>query len=282
MYQESATATREPDRHRVIQLPSGRRLVALRPARPGDIPGIAALFAGLSADSFGLRFGSPPRSTKALLRLARTDRHPGTVCVVAERLSPSGTVIAEARAEPLADGSAELGIAVADAYQSGGLGRLLLDAVLEQARLRGLPRVQAAVSPANTAMLRLVAPGGWAIREPGGGDVLHLEAAPDRRMPAFPPRDGRRRVLVEGGGWSHDGMHEGMHERIGSPERNPRAGDVVRRCPGPSAVAGGSCPLLTSGRCRLAEGADIIVSRLPRALDAIVAVHRQRWPERLR
>lgn len=272
MTQESVPTTRPPGQHRVIHLPAGRREVALRPARPDDVPAIAALFAGLSAESFDLRFRSPPRSTRALLRLARTDRRPGTVCVVAERLAPTGAVIAEARAEPLGDDSARLGIAVADSCQSGGLGRLLLDAVLEQARMRGLRRLCATVSPTNTAMLRLVAPGGWAISEPGDDDALHLEAAPDRRMPAFPPRDGRRRVLVEGGGWAPDGTWP----RTGD-------GDVVRRCPGPVPAAGGSCPLVVSGRCRLAEGADIIVSHLPGGPgNAVVAAHRQRWPERLR
>jgi GNAT superfamily N-acetyltransferase len=131
---------------RVVQLLSGRR-VALRPAAPEDVAGIAVLFAGLSAESFRWRFRSQRSTTKALLQLARIDRHPATMSVVAERLSGAGIVVAEARVMPLGEDSAELEIAVADSYQSSGLGRLLLDAVLDQARHCGLHRLRAAPRP---------------------------------------------------------------------------------------------------------------------------------------
>lgn len=256
---------------RVISLTHNRRIV-LRSAQPEDVPGIAALFAGLSATSFTFRFRSRNFPTRRLLRLARIDDYPGTVSVVAEHVADARFVVAEARAQPVGDGLAELGISVADAYQSSGLGRLLLDAVLEQAQHHGLERLGAAVDLTNTAMLSLLTPRGWVISEPVHGAVIHLEGAPDHRMPSFPPRLGGRRVLVEGGSWAR-----------GASKTSWQRDDVVRRCLGPGKSLEGSCPLVAGGTCRLAESADVIVNRLPDTPQcaAVTAAHRRKWPERL-
>lgn len=256
----------------VIHLTHGRR-VTLRTAVPDDVPGIAALFAGLSADSFTDRFQLPHSPTRRLLRMARLDGRPGTVSVLAERIEGPRLVVAEARAEPVGDdGLAELSIAVADAYQGSGLGHQLLDAVLEQAQRRGLQRLRAVVSLANIGMLNLLGPLGWVISEPASRGLVQLEGAADRAVPAFPARLGRRRVLIEGGDW--DG---------GDAEGTLRPGDLVRRCLGPGRALRGRCPLITGGRCRLAESADVIVSRLPDdpAGAAVMAAHGSRWPQRL-
>lgn len=249
----------------------GDRRIVLRSAIPPDVAAIAALFAGLSSESFTRRFRTPRSPSRALLRMARIDHHPGTVSIVAERLADVRFVVAEARVQPLGPGLADLAIAVADSYQNAGLGPLLLDAVLERARCRGVRRLRAVVGQTNAAMLGLLAARGWVISEPADGAVIHLEGAPDGKMPAFPARDGRRRVLVEGGGWVRGAV------RTWQPD------DLVRRCLGPVRALGGTCPLVVSGRCRLAEGADVIVTRLPAgpACDDVMGEHRGRWPERL-
>jgi hypothetical protein len=93
-------------------------------------------------------------------------------------------------------------------------------------------------------------------------------------MPGWPVVSAGRRVLVERRGWVDDDHVAALRS----------AAKDVRQCPGPSWEAGRACPLVTSGRCRLAEEADLIVSRLP-ATDpdcaAVLAAHRRRWPRRL-
>jgi ABC-type branched-subunit amino acid transport system ATPase component len=130
------------------------------------------------------------------------------------------------------------------------------------------------------------------LTRPGGGhasvagfDVARQPQAVRRRigllrtfanvgMPGWPAESAGRRVLVERRGWVDDDHVAALRS----------AAKDVRQCPGPSREAGRACPLVTSGRCRLAEEADLIVSRLP-ATDpdcaAVLAAHRRRWPRRL-
>jgi hypothetical protein len=56
------------------------------------------------------------------------------------------------------------------------------------------------------------------------------------------------------------------------------AGKDVRQCTGPLREAGRACPLVTSGHCRLAEEAELIVSLLPDGdpdCAAVLAAHRR-------
>ncbi len=264
------------------QLKDGRA-VWLRSAGAADVPAIARLFTDLSPAAFRSRFQVGQPTPALVTRLAGITEPPGTVCVVASAVTREvpgaaaerGPLIAEARYVPLGEGTAELALTVRDDYQGAGLGRILLGELAERAPASRIERLRAIVSLSNTAMLHLLAPYGWVLAEPADEcSTACLEISATGGMPGWPADVTGRRVLVEQRGWFETSRVAGLRA----------AGDDVRQCQGPGRGAGRICPLVTSGRCRLAEEADVIVSLLP-ADDgdcaAVLDAHRQRWPGRL-
>ena len=155
---------------------------------------------------------------------------------------------------PLGEGTAELALTVRDDYQGAGLGRILLGELAERAPASRIERLRAVVSLSNTAMLHVLAPYGWVLAEPTDEcSTACLEISATGGMPGWPARGTGRRVLVEQRGWFESGRAAEFRA----------AGDDVRQCLGPGRQAGRSCPLVTSGHCRLAEEADVIVPLLP-------------------
>jgi GNAT superfamily N-acetyltransferase len=260
----------EGSQHR---LADGRVLV-LRAAGPADIPAIAGLYLSLSAGSSYRRFHFAGRPAPALAaRIAGLAS--GTVCVVAAPPGEPARLAAEARYVATGPGTAELALTVGDRYQGAGLGGVLLAELASSARAHGIGHLRALVMLDNTPMLRLIQRYGWVLAGPGEDfSVACLEIAPDGRIPGWPPNSAGRRVLVERRGWLGD-------HRVAALRA---AGDDVRQCPGPAGQTGGACPLVTSGRCRPAEEADLIVSLLPAGdpqCAAVLAAHQRRWPHRL-
>jgi acetyltransferase len=249
------------------------RAVVLRTAGPQDVAAIAALFVGLSEDSVRSRFNSA--CTPALLtRLARFDQPAGTACIVAAQAEDPGCLVAEARYVPAGPAVAELALTVADGYQGTGLGRLLLDALVQRARAAGLTRLQATVNLTNTPMLRLLEPYGWVLAAATELAVASLEISPSGGTPAWPRTTKGRRVLVEQRGWFDS-------EQVAALRA---AGQVVRVCLGPRRSAGRRCPLVAGGACRLAADADLVVPLLPADDEdcaEVLAAHQRLWPARL-
>jgi L-amino acid N-acyltransferase YncA len=257
---------------RECQLADGR-LVVLRAAGPGDVPAIAGLYMDLSTESFYRRFNTERPAPALVAQLASFGS--GAACLVAAAPSDAGRVVAEARYVPIAPGTAELALTVADSYQGAGLGHLLLDSLVERARADGLERLRAVVLLANTAMLRLLQSFGWVLAAPTEDfSVVFLEISAVGGMPGWPAGSTGRRVLVERRSWFDDPQVAGLRA----------AGNDVRQCSGPRGETGRVCPLVTTGHCRLAEQADLIVSRLPGdepECTAVLAAHRRRWPHRV-
>jgi L-amino acid N-acyltransferase YncA len=260
------TASRE------CQLADGRPAV-LRPAGPGDVPAIAGLYLDLSPESFYRRFNTERPAPALVARLASFGS--GAACLVVAAKSDPGRVVAEARYVPIAPGTAELAITVADSCQGAGLGHILLAALVERARADGLERLRAVVLLANTAMLRLLQSFGCVLAAPTEDfSVAFLEISAVGGMPGWPVGSVGRRVLVERRGWFDDRQVAALRA----------AGNDVRQCSGPRGETGQACPLVTTGHCRLAEQADLIVSRLPGddpECTAVLAAHRRRWPHRI-
>jgi L-amino acid N-acyltransferase YncA len=253
------------------QLTDGRAVV-LRPASPSDVAAITRLYLELSAESFRRRFhaGRPAPALVARFAGLRSD----TVCFVAASHAAPDCLAAEARYEPVGAGTAELALTVRDGYQGAGLGHLLLEALVQRAREDGLKRLRAIVLLDNKPMLRLLQHYGWVLADATEDFVACLEISAIGGMPGWPAQSAGQRVLVEQRGW-FDG------ERV----RELRsAGKDVRQCTGPLREAGRACPLVTSGQCRLAEEAELIVSLLPDGdpdCAAVLAAHRRRWPHLL-
>ncbi|HEY6311091.1 MAG TPA: GNAT family N-acetyltransferase [Streptosporangiaceae bacterium] len=258
--------------HRDFHLADGRT-VTLRPVGPGDVAAITRLYMELSPESFRRRFHSWRPAPALVARLSSLGS--GTVCLVAAPLADPDWLIAEARYIPIGGEAAELALTVRDGYQGSGMGHLLLEALVQRAREDGLRRLRAVVLLDNIPMLRLLQHYGWALAAPTeDASVAFLEISVIGGMPGWPAESAGRRVLVERRGWVDDDHVAALRS----------AAKDVRQCPGPSQEAGRTCPLVTSGRCRLAEEADLIVSRIP-ATDpdcaAVLAAHRRRWPRRL-
>jgi L-amino acid N-acyltransferase YncA len=248
------------------------RMVVVRLAGPADVPAIAKLYRDLSAESFARRFHGGRAAPPMLARLASIPS--GTVCLVAAPSADPGQLAAEARYIPMGSGTAELALTVSDDYQGAGLGHLLLQALVQRARAGGLERLHAIVLLDNAPMLRLLQRYGWVLAAPTEEFcVARLEISVTGGMPGWPADSAGRRVLVERRGWFED-------PRIAALRA---AGNDVRQCLGPLHEAR-ACPLVSSGQCRLAEQADLIVNLLP-ADDpdcaAVLAAHRRRWPHRL-
>ncbi len=249
------------------------RIIVVRPAGPGDVPAITRLYLGLSAASFSHRFHAGRPSAEVVARLA--DLTPGMFCLIAAPRANPARLAAEARYVPTGDGTAELALAVRDGYQGAGLGRLMLDGLIRQARWDGLARLRAVVLLGNVAMLRLLERYGWVVAAPiEDFAVASLDIATDGGMPGWPPGREGCRVLVERRGWFDDAQTAALRA----------AGQDIRQCAGPLPSAGRPCPLLSSGTCRLAEEADQILSLLPAGdpgCAAVAAEHRRRWAGKL-
>ena len=254
------------------QLADGRTVV-LRLAGPDDVPAITGLYLELSPESFYRRFNTERPASAVVARLASFGG--GAACLVATASSDPSRVVAEARYVPIAPGTAVLALTVADSYQGAGLGRFLLDALVERAREEGLDRLRAVVLLANTPMLRLLEHYGWALAAPTEDfAVAFLEISAVGGMPGWPAGNAGRRVLVERRSWFDNQQVAALRS----------AGNDVRQCTGPRRETGRACPLVTTGHCRLAEEADLIISLLPGDepdCTAVLAAHRRRWPQRV-
>jgi GNAT superfamily N-acetyltransferase len=249
------------------------RAVVLRPAGPGDVGAITRLYLELSAESFRRRFHAGQPAPALVAPFARLGG--GTVCLVACAHADPGGLAAEARYVPVGAGTAELALTVRDDYQGAGLGHLLLEALVQRAREDGLKRLRASVLLGNKPMLRLLQRYGWALADATEDfSVACLEISAVGGMPGWPAEPAGQRVLVERRSWFDDEQVTALRS----------AGKDVRQCTGPLRTAGRACPLVTSGQCRLAEEAELIVSLLPDGdpdCAAVLAAHRRRWPHLL-
>ena len=254
------------------RLADGRAIV-LRRAGSGDVPAIARLYSELSPASFERRFHSGQSASELVARLSALNA--GTSSLVAALQLDPDHLVGEARYVPTGAGTAECGLAVLDGCQGLGLGSTLLAGLALQARRDGLDRLRLVVLLSNPPMLCLLRRYGWVLAAPTDEFCeACLEISTDGEMPGWPADQAGRRVLVERRGWFDD-------ERTAVLRA---AGLEVRQCAGPFWDAGRRCPLVTSGTCRLAEEADVIVSRLPPSdpdSGAIHAVHQHKWAYKL-
>jgi len=156
-----ALAALEEAERGVVRLDDGAT-VRLREARSDDGEPLRRMFLGLSDQSRYLYFcaGVPANETWAgrFAALGRADGRAAYALVAEVRDAPDGGdgVIGLARFDRSAEGqSAEIGILLADAWQSRGLGRLVLDRLRVEARRRAVAVFTGSVLWENRRMLRL-------------------------------------------------------------------------------------------------------------------------------
>jgi GNAT superfamily N-acetyltransferase len=126
--------------------------VATRRMEPDDSPALETVFAGMSAQSRYQRFLTPTPRLSASMRRALLDLSDRHVAFVAEC---DGTAIGIGRYVVTAPGEIEIALDVVDAWQRRGVGRLLLERVVEAAVDAGMHRVVAIAAPDNRAVIGL-------------------------------------------------------------------------------------------------------------------------------
>lgn len=235
------------------EVPIGRGTLTVRPAEDGDSDGLAELYAGLSTTDRYLRFFCGFRPDAEFLAREAGAADLGGFELVAEHRAHDGVteIVAAAGWSALPDGDGELAITVARPWR-GWLGAFLLDALLEAAAAHGLANLQADVLVQNRSMLALVRRRGFATMGHPDVGVVRVVMGAAERLPTWPTRDERPRVLVEvpGGHWHAEAQAE-------------EAGLRVMTCAGPGGVGGSGCPAVAGSPCPLAAAADVIVVSHP-------------------
>jgi RimJ/RimL family protein N-acetyltransferase len=138
-------------------LPDGS-LVVVRPLEPEDVVLLRTVFDRLGPRSRELRFLTPkPTLTAADVRQLLAVDHRDHEALVA-LAATDGTPLGVARFVRVPDdpGTADVAVAVVDAWQSRGLGTVLAGALVRRARELGVHRFSVLMAPENEAALRLL------------------------------------------------------------------------------------------------------------------------------
>lgn len=152
---------------RTVELRDGRRL-KLRPVRPEDANHEQEFVRKLSTESRYFRFhhGLAELSTSMLVRFTQID-YDNEMAFVAMYTDASGheEEVANSRYVQEADGeTCEFALVVSDSWQGCGLGRLMMQAIIDHARERGLLHMRGDVLFENHKMLRLMQRMGFTVR----------------------------------------------------------------------------------------------------------------------
>ncbi|MEP7023257.1 MAG: GNAT family N-acetyltransferase, partial [Actinomycetota bacterium] len=152
----------------------------IRAAAPDDYEAVRSMHAGMSPENLYLRFFSlnanaAEQEARRLCRAASPDHAALLACV-------AGTVVGAASYECSAvPGSAEVAFAVSDGMHGRGVATLLLDHLVSLARSRHLRTFTADTLGENSAMLRVFADAGLAVRRRVTHGVVELSIAIPRQ-----------------------------------------------------------------------------------------------------
>jgi RimJ/RimL family protein N-acetyltransferase len=143
---------------RPLERTSYGEAVELRTLEPGDRASVLEIFAGLGPRSRELRFLTPkPRLSSADLHQLTTVDHHDHVAIVAvstHQHRPIG--IARFVRDPKRPDTADVAVAVVDAWQDRGVGTLLATALTERAREVGVHRFTMVMDQDNEGAVRLL------------------------------------------------------------------------------------------------------------------------------
>jgi GNAT superfamily N-acetyltransferase len=139
---------------------AGRTATEIRQACPADLAALGDFFAGLSQRTRYLRFFAPVTPALALLRrLAGVTGSADAVVAVS-----GGVIIGHAmavdHAGPGDEPAADIGVVVADAWQSRGVGSALIRTLIARAQARGVTSLTMDVLHGNHGVLAMIA-GHW-------------------------------------------------------------------------------------------------------------------------
>lgn len=153
------------------------RIVRVRAVQAGDAAAIQNFVRALSDTARRRRFFAPIRelTPSMLKRLTKVDGWRDRVLVALAEDDSGERVVALAQYAADDDERCELALVVADGWQNLGLGRLLVDLLIETARAAGFVRAEGDVLRGNEAMLGLARAFGFAVtRSPHDATMLRI------------------------------------------------------------------------------------------------------------
>jgi acetyltransferase len=173
------------DRGADFRLRNGRT-VHVRAVRPADGEAVQDFVRGLSDTARRLRFFAPIRelTPSMLTRLTQVDGRRDRVLIALAGDDAGSQIVAIAQHAAEDDWRCELALVIADEWQELGLGRLLLDMLIENAREAGFARVGGDVLRSNDAILGLARAFGFAVtRSPHDATMVRITRDLDSSSP---------------------------------------------------------------------------------------------------
>lgn len=133
------------------------RSVTIREVRPDDADAFRAALERLSPDTLHSRFFSAIRPTQAMIgRAVRTDAQRERALVAVADEAGTATIVGGGRCINGDDGeSCEFAVMIADGWRGIGLASSIMKALIQDARTRGLKRMEGQVLAENRSMLAL-------------------------------------------------------------------------------------------------------------------------------
>jgi acetyltransferase len=172
------TIDRDPSKlETTLTLRDGRR-VRVRSIRPADANMDRAFFAGLSKESRYLRFMQhlPELTPQLVQQFTQIDASREMALVALDDVSGDEVIVGIARYVAATGDeaeSAEFAIVIADAWQRHGLGRALMELLIDGARQHGLRRLLGSILAVNVPMHTLAVAVGFAMQvDPDDGRHL--------------------------------------------------------------------------------------------------------------
>lgn len=241
---------------------SDGQATAVREATPADAGALECFINGLSAVSLRHRFFADHVDAASAARALAGVAERGGVGLIAVQ---GQAIVGHIHLARAGEGLPEMSIAVSDALRGKGLGKALIRALRPVALDGGWTRYTARVLMTNQRMLRLLRSEDCAVTagdQPGVVNLVIGLTGP----PAWPADEAHPRVLVESDSFFGDAIDESVRA----------LGYATLRCPG----LGRPCPMVTLGRCSLAESADLIVvaSRLEEDQLPVLRAHHRLHP----
>jgi len=155
-------------REATIVLRDGSTLT-IRPVRVADAADLARFYSDLSLESRVFRFfAAVANADRSIQRMVNVDYTSSYGLVAVAGAKPQ--IVGHAMYVEIGPRTAEMALAVADAYQGRGLGTMLLGQLAEAAAAAGIEMFEAVVRPENHRMLQMLRESGFPVHarsEPG-------------------------------------------------------------------------------------------------------------------
>ena len=166
-----------------MDLAAGPGGAEIRQANAADGAGLREFFAQLSLRTRVLRFFAPLTPTSAMLR-----RLAGEAASVDAVVAVRGGVIighgmAVDQAEPSSDPAADIGVVVADAWQSQGVGSALMRTLISRAQARGVTSLRMDVLYDNRQVRAMIASHWTELRTDHSADCITVQVALPQHRP---------------------------------------------------------------------------------------------------